>query len=334
MKSIAIALVMLGLSASGGSCLAQPIVVKFSHVVAADAPKGKAAEYFKKLAEERTKGAVKVEVYPNSILFKDGEEMEALQLGSVQMLAPTPGKFGPLGVREFEVLDLPFLFDDIEEEHRVTQGPVGKKLLGLLASKGIIGLAFWDNGFKQMTSNKPIRKPDEFKGQKFRIQSSKVIDAQFRALGAIPQVMAYSEVYQALQTGVVDGQENPTSNVFQSKLYEVQKYLAMSDHGYHGYAVIVNKKFWEGLPPEIRTTLEGAMKEATDYFNRIAKKENDDALEGIRRTGRTEVIVLTPAERTQWKKALAKVHTEMADRVGKETLLSIYRETGFDPNRL
>jgi C4-dicarboxylate-binding protein DctP len=332
-RAFAVAAVAISLGWSAASHAQQPIVIKFSHVVAADAPKGKAAEFFKKLAEERTKGAVKVEVYHNSILFKDGEEMEALQLGSVQMLAPTPGKFGPLGVREFEVLDLPFLFDDIEEEHRVTQGPIGQKMLGLLASKGIIGLAFWDNGFKEMTSNKPIRTPDDFKGQKFRIQSSKVIDAQFRALGAIPQVMAYSEVYQALQTGVVDGQENPTSNVYQSKLYEVQKYLTMSDHGYHGYAVIVNKKFWDGLPSDIRTTLDGAMKEATDYFNRIAKQENDDALAGIRRTGRTEVVTLTPQARLQWKKALARVHSEMADRVGRDMLQSIYRETGFDPNK-
>jgi C4-dicarboxylate-binding protein DctP len=312
----------------------QPIVIKFSHVVASDAPKGKAAEYFKRLVEERTKGAVKVEVYHNSVLFKDGEEVEALQLGSVQMLAPTPGKFGPMGVREFEVLDFPFLFDNIDEEHKVTQGPIGRRMLKMLESKGIVGLAFWDNGFKEMTSNKPIRKPEDFKGQKIRIQSSKVIDAQMRALGAIPQVMGFGEVYQALQTGVVDGQENPTSNVFQSKLYEVQKYLTMSDHGYHGYAVIANKKFWDGLPPNVRATLEGAMKETTDYFNRIAKQENDDALEGIRRAGRTEIVMLSPDERKSWKKALMKVHTEMGEKVGKDLLKSIYDETGFDPNKL
>jgi C4-dicarboxylate-binding protein DctP len=335
MKSIASVLLASSLLFCGTTGHAQqPIVIKFSHVVAADAPKGKAAEYFKKLAEERTRGAVKVEVYHNSILFKDGEEMEALQLGSVQMLAPTPGKFGPLGVRAFEVLDLPFLFDDIEEEHRVTQGPVGNRMLGLLTTKGITGLAFWDNGFKEMTSNKPIRTPEDFKGQKFRIQSSKVIEAQFKALSAIPQVMAYSEVYQALQTGVVDGQENPTSNVYQSKLYEVQKYLTMSDHGYHGYAVIVNKKFWDGLPADTRATLEGAMKDATDYFNRIAKQENDEALAAIRRTGKTEVVALTPEERKRWKKALVKVHTEMADRFGKDVLADIYKATGFDPTRL
>jgi C4-dicarboxylate-binding protein DctP len=239
-----------------------------------------------------------------------------------------------MGLREFEVLDLPFLFDTIEDEHRVTQGPIGKRMLRMLEGNGITGLAFWDNGFKEMTSNKPIRKPEDFKGQKIRIQSSKVIDAQIRSLGAIPQVMGYGELYQALQTGVVDGQENPTSNVFQSKLYEVQKYLAMSDHGYHGYAVIVNRKFWDSLPADIRATLDAAMKDATDYFNRIAKQENDDALEGIRRSGRTEIITLTPQERNAWKKAMVRVHTEMADRVGKDLIQAIYKETGFDPARL
>ena len=335
MRAGAVAWLALSLTLHAGFTAAQqPVVIKFSHVVAADAPKGKAAEYFKKLAEERTKGRVKVEVFPNSSLFKDGEEMEALQLGSVQMLAPTPGKFGPMGFREFEVLDLPFLFDNIDEEHKVTQGAIGKRMLKLLDAKGITGLAFWDNGFKEMTSNKPIRKVEDFKGQKMRIQSSKVIDAQMRALGAIPQVMGFGELYQALQTGVVDGQENPTSNVYQSKLYEVQKFLVMSDHGYHGYAVIVNKKFWDGLAPNVRATLEGAMNEATDYFNRIAKQENDEALEAIRRSGRTEVIVLTPEERRAWKKATAKVHAEMGPRIGKELVDSIYAETGFDPNKL
>src|SRR5438105_11582987 len=251
MKTIRVALFALGFTIASGLAVGQqPIVIKFSHVVASDAPKGKAAEYFKRLVEERTNSAVKVEVYPNSVLFKDGEEVEALQLGSVQMIAPSPGKFGPMGVREFEVLDFPFLFDNIDDEHKVTQGPIGKRMLKMLDSKGIVGLAFWDNGFKEMTSNKPIRKPEDFKGQKIRIQSSKVIDAQMRALGAIPQVMGFGEVYQALQTGVVDGQENPTSNIFQSKLYEVQKYITNTNHGYIGYVVVTNKKFWDGLPAD------------------------------------------------------------------------------------
>ena len=183
----------------------QPIVIKFSHVVAVDTPKGKGAERFKQLAEERTKGRVKVEVYPNSSLFKDGEEMEALQLGSVQMLAPSLAKFGPLGVREFEVFDLPFMFDNYTQLHKVTEGPVGQMLFKKLESKGIVGLAYWDNGLKVMSANKPLRMPEDMRGLKMRIQSSKVLGDQMRAVGAIPQVMAFSEVYQAMQTGVVDG---------------------------------------------------------------------------------------------------------------------------------
>ena len=329
---ILLATLMVGFAAPVAA--QQPIVIKFSHVVAADTPKGKSAEYFKKLVEERTKGAVRVEVYHNSVLYKDKEEIEALQMGAVQMLAPTPGKFGPLGVREFELLDLPFLFDNIAEEHKVTQGPIGRQLLTRLDSRGIVGLAFWDNGFKEMTANKPLRTPNDFRGLKIRVQSSKVIEAQMRAVGAMPQVLAFSEIYQALQTGVVDGQENPTSNIFSSKFHEVQKYLTLSDHGYHGYAVITNKKFWSGLPPDIRTTLEDTLKETTDYFNMIAKKDNDDALENIRKSGKTEIITLTPAERMAWKKATAKVHQEWGPKLGEDLLQAIYRETSFDPNKL
>jgi C4-dicarboxylate-binding protein DctP len=309
-----------------------PIVIKFSHVVATDTPKGKGADYFKKLAEERTKGRVKVEVYPNSTLYKDREEVEALQLGSVQLLAPSLAKFGPLGVREFELFDLPYIFDNYAELHRITEGPVGHGLLKKLEAKGITGLAYWDNGFKVMSANKPLRKPEDFRGLKMRIQSSKVLEAQMRALGAIPQVMAFSEVYQALQTGVVDGTENPPSNLYTQKMHEVQKYVTLSDHGYLGYAVITNKKFWDGLPADIRTALEGAMKEATKYANEIAKKENDDALEAVRKSGKSEIITLSADEKKAWKKALIKVHRENEDRIGKDLIASVYKATGFDPN--
>ena len=309
----------------------QPIVIKFSHVVAVDTPKGKAAEYFKKLAEERTKGRVKVEVYPNSALFKDGEEMEALQLGSVQILAPSLAKFGPLGAREFEVFDLPYMFDDYDELHKVTQGPLGAALLEKLESKGIVGLAYWDNGFKLMSANKPIRVPADYKGLKMRIQSSKVLGDEMKALGAIPQVMAFSEVYQALQTGVVDGTENPPSNFYTQRMHEVQKYVALTEHGYLGYAVIVNKKFWDGLPADIRTTLEGAMKETTKYANDIAKKENDDALEAVRKSGKTEIIQLTPEQKAQMKQALLPVHKQNESRIGKDTIAEVYKATGFAP---
>jgi len=323
------ALCALGLAAPVAA--QQPIVIKFSHVVAVNTPKGKGAEYFKKLAEERTNGKVKVEVYPNSSLFKDGEEMEALQLGSVQMLAPSVSKFGPLGAREFEIFDLPYIFETYDDLHKVTDGPVGKALFKKLESKGITGLAYWANGFKDMSANKPLRKPEDMKGLKMRIQSSKVLDSEMRAFGALPQVMAFSEVYQAMQTGVVDGSENPPSNFYTQKMHEVQKYLAMTDHGVIEYAVIVNKKFWDGLPPDIRTTLEGAMKDATKYADDIAKKENDDALAAVKASGKTEIIVLTPEEKAAWKKAAIVVHKENESRVGKDTIEAVYKETGFKP---
>ena len=329
MRIAPVIVAVLALAFAATAQAQQPIVIKFSHVVAIDTPKGKAAEYFKKLAEERTKGRVKVELYPNSSLFKDGEEMEALQLGSVQMLAPSLAKFGPLGVREFEVFDLPYIFDDTADLHKVTAGPVGAALFKKLDSKGIVGLAYWDNGFKVMSANKPIRMPADYKGLKMRIQSSKVLGDEMKALGSIPQVMAFSEVYQALQTGVVDGTENPPSNFYTQKMHEVQKYLALTNHGYLGYAVIANKKFWDGLPADIRTTLEGAMKDATRFANDIAQKENDDAIEAVRKTGKTEIITLNAEQKAAMKKALVTVHKENETRVGKDTIAEVYKATGF-----
>ena len=332
-RHIALAIVSLVL-AMGLAHAQEPIVIKFSHVVAADTPKGKGAEFFKKLAEEKTKGRVKVEVYANSQLYKDGEELQMLQLGSVQMLAPSVSKFGPLGAREFEIFDLPYIFDNREELHRVTQGKVGQTLFKKLEAKGLLGLAYWDNGFKDMSANKPLRMPADFRGLKMRIQSSKVLDSQMRALGATPQVMAFAEDYQALQTGVVDGTENPPSNLYTQKMHEVQKYLTLSDHGVIEYAVVVNKKFWEGLPPDIRAGLEAAMKEATKYANDIAKQENDDALAKVKASGKTQIITLTADEKKAWKKATLKVHQENEDKIGKDLIKEIYKETGFDPAKL
>jgi C4-dicarboxylate-binding protein DctP len=303
-----------------------PIVIKFSHVVASDTPKGKGAEKFKELAEKYTDGKVKVEVFPNSTLYKDKEELEALQLGAVQMLAPSLAKFGPIGIKEFEVFDLPFILPNKDALRRVTDGPLGKKLLTLLEPKGMVGLAYWDNGFKDMSANKPLHMPEDFKGLKIRIQSSKVLEAQIRALGAIPQVLAFSEVYQALQTGVVDGAENPPSNIYTQKMHEVQKYIMLSEHGYVGYAVIVNKKFWDGLPADVRPQVERAMKEATEYTNGIAQKENDDAMDMMKKSGLTQVIALTPEEKQAWRVALRPVYDEMAPRVGQATIDEFEKE--------
>ena len=313
----------------GGAAIADdPIVVKFSHVVAPDTPKGQAAERFKELAEKYTNGKVKIEIYPNSQLYKDKEELESLQLGSVQMLAPSLAKFGPLGAKEFEAFDLPCLFPDYAGLHRITDGPIGAELLKKLESRGIIGLDYWDNGFKVFSANTPIKTIADFKGLKMRVQSSKVLEAQMRALGAIPQSMPFSEVYQGLQTGVVDGTENPPSNMFTQKMFEVQKYGNVSYHGYLGYAVIVNKKFWEGLPADVRSGLEKAMKEATDYNNEIAKKDNDEALAAMKASGKTDFYMPTEEERKQLCKAMEPVFTEMQDRIGKDLIASIRKEAG------
>ncbi len=315
----------LALTATAFAQQPNPIIIKFSHVVAADTPKGKGAEHFKQLADKYTKGRVKVEVYHNSTLYKDKEELEALQLGAVQMLAPSNAKFGPLGVKEFEVLDLPMLIPDIAGLRKITEGPIGQGMLKKLDASGLIGLAYWDNGFKAMTANKPLRKVEDFAGMKFRIQSSKVLQAQFKQLNALPQVMAFSEVYQALQTGVVDGQENTPSNIFTQKMHEVQKYMTLSSHGYIGYVVVVGKPFWSGLPADIRTELERAMLDATKYTNDIAQKENDDALIEIKKTGKTELITLTAAEQEQWRKAMVPIYEEMGARVGKQLILDIQK---------
>jgi len=327
LKALLLALSTAALVTANAFAADAPIVIKFSHVVANDTPKGNAAMKFKELAEKATNGRVKIEVYPNSQLYKDKEELEALQLGAVQMLAPSLAKFGPLGVKEFEVFDLPYIFPSKDILYRVTEGPIGRDLMKKLEPKGITGLAFWDNGFKVMSANKPLHKPADFKGLKMRIQSSKVLESEMRTLGAIPQVMAFSEVYQALQTGVVDGTENPPSNFYTQKMHEVQKHMTISNHGYLGYAVIVNKKFWDGLPADIRTKLEGAMKEATKYNNQIAQRENEEALAAVRKSGKTTIYDLPLEEQAEWRRALLPVQKEMESRIGKDLIEAINKES-------
>ena len=326
--SIKLLAAALALAATLNNAWAQaPIVIKFSHVVATDTPKGQAAERFRVLAERLTRGRVKVEVYPNSELYKDKEELEALQLGAVQMLAPSLAKFGPLGVKEFEAFDLPYIFPSKQALYAVTEGRIGRGLLRKLEPKGITGLAYWDNGFKIMSANKPLRLPNDLRGLRMRIQASSVLDAQMRALGARPQVLAFSEVYRALQTGVVDGTENPPSNMYTQRMHEVQQHLIVSNHGYLGYAVIVNKKFWDGLPAEIRRQLEQAMREATAFEKTIAQRDNDRALEAIRKAGKTVIYQPSPQEQAAWRNALLPVHRQMESRIGKDLIKAIGRET-------
>ena len=329
MRKLLLAAAAAALIAVPAAALAQqPIVIKFSHVVAPDTPKGKGAEKFKELAEKYTNGKVKVEVYPNSTLYKDKEELEALQLGAVQMLAPSNSKFGPIGIREFEVFDLPFLLANLDALRKVTEGPIGKKMLHLMDAKGMVGLAYWDNGFKQMSANKQLKTPADYKGLKFRIQSSKVLEAQFRTLGAIPQVMAFSEVYQALQTGVVDGQENTWSNMYTQKMHEVQKYITETNHGYIGYVVIANKKFWDGLPADVRAQLEKAVAEATQFANGQSAKENDDAKQDIVKSGKTTILTATAGEIAEMRKAMAPLYDDMGKRVGKQLIEDVVKTVG------
>jgi C4-dicarboxylate-binding protein DctP len=330
--AIAIAGTALACAAPGGPASAQqPIIIKFSHVVSPDAPKGKAAVVFKELAEKYTNGRVKVEVYPNSSLYKDKEELEALQLGSVQLLAPSISKFGPLGVREFDVFDLPFLLSDDARARQMMASPMMGELNKKLEAKGVAPLAYWDNGAHVYTANKPLIKPDDFRGLKMRIQSSKVMDAAARELGAIPQIMAFSELYQALQTGVVDGEDNVASNILTQKFYEVQKYLTVSYHGRLTYALVANKKFWDGLPEDVKVPLERAVKESTDFFNDTAAKDNADALEKIKASGKVQVHVLTDEEKKAWVAKLMPVHKEMQSRFGKDFIEKIYKASGFAP---
>jgi C4-dicarboxylate-binding protein DctP len=328
---IGVAVAALALSAVPVSAQS-PIIIKFSHVVANDTPKGKGALKFKELAEKYTNGKVKVEVYPNSQLFKDKEEMDALQLGSVQMLAPSTAKFAPLGAKEFEALDLPWLFKDDATYAKAMKGPVGKYLFSKLEPKGIHGLAYWDNGFHMVSANRPLLKPADFQGLKVRISGSKVADQYFRLMGAIPQIMAFSEVYQALQTGVVDSCENTPSNYLTQKFDEVQKDITVSNHAHLQYAVIVNSKFWAGLPTDIRTQLEKAMDEATDYTNSIAHTENVDALEQIKKKGKATLHYLTPEQIKAWQAAMAPTYKWAKGRVGQEVLDVVAKELDVKMN--
>jgi C4-dicarboxylate-binding protein DctP len=309
----------------------QPIVIKFSHVVSPDAPKGKAALLFKQLAEKYTDGKVKVEVYPNSSLYKDKEELEALQLGSVQLLAPSISKFGPLGVKEFDVFDLPYLMTDDAHARQMMASPMMADLDKKLEAKSVEPLAYWDNGAHVYTASVPLIMPEDFRGLKMRIQGSKVLDAVARELGAIPQIIAFGELYQSLQTGVADGEDNVPSNIWTQKLYEVQKNLTVSHHGRLTYALITNKAFWDKLPGDVRPGLDRAVKESTQFFDDTAAKDNEDALKEITASGKIAVHVQTAAEKQAWIAKLMPVHKEMQSRFGKEFIEKIYKASGFVP---
>ncbi len=319
MRYLLIGLALMGMIFAAPIASADPIKIKFSHVVAENTPKGQGALMFKKLVEERLGGKVVVEVYPSSQLFDDKKVMQAILLGDVQMAAPSLSKFNKF-TKKLQVFDLPFLFDDIDAVDRFQNSPTGKALLDSMKEKGYKGLAYWHNGLKQLSANTPLRMPQDADGLKFRIQQSDVLEAQFRALDANPQKMAFSEVYNALQTGVVDGQENTWSNIYSKKFFEVQKSFSETNHGLIDYLVVTNAKFWDGLPDDIRTELEKALAEATAHANKIAREKAEGDRQKIIDSGVTEVLTLTKEELAAWRKAMAPVWEKFEDEIGKDVI--------------
>ncbi|VVM73321.1 C4-dicarboxylate-binding periplasmic protein DctP [Pseudomonas fluorescens] len=309
----------LALGPMNAAMAADPLVIKFSHVVAEQTPKGQGALLFKKLVEERLAGKVKVDVYPNSSLFGDGKEMEALLLGDVQMIAPSLAKFEQY-TKTVQLFDLPFLFDDIAAVNRFQLSAEGQGLLKSMESKNITGLAYWHNGMKQLSANKPLRVPADARGLKFRVQASAVLEEQFKAVRANPRKMSFAEVYQGLQTGVVNGAENPYSNIYSQKMHEVQKYITESNHGLLDYMLITNTKFWNGLPPDIRSELDKIVSEVTAQVNKEAEQLNDGDKQRIIAAKTTEIITLTPQEREQWREAMKPVWKKFEGDIGPELI--------------
>lgn len=309
----------LALGAASLAQAADPIVIKFSHVVAEHTPKGQGALLFKKLAEERLAGKVKVEVYPNSSLFGDGKEMEALLLGDVQMIAPSLAKFEQY-TKQVQLFDLPFLFNDIQAVDRFQLSPEGQGLLRSMESKNITGLGYWHNGMKQLSANKPLREPKDARGLKFRVQASAVLEEQFKAVRANPRKMSFAEVYQGLQTGVVNGAENPWSNIYSQKMHEVQKYITESNHGVLDYMLITNTQFWNGLPPDVRSELEKITQEVTVEVNKQAEALNQGDKQRIIDAKTSEIIELTPEQRNEWRDAMKPVWKKFEGEIGADLI--------------
>lgn len=313
---------------SASALAAQPIVIKFSHVVADKTPKGQGALKFKEIAEKLLPGKVDVQIFSNSQLFGDAKELEALLLGDVQIIAPSLSKFDRY-TKKLQVFDLPFLFNDVAAVDRFQQSDKGKELLNSMRNRGLQGLAYWHNGMKQLSSNRDkLTRPEDVKGLKFRIQASDVLEAQFRQLKANPQKLAFSEVYQALQTGVVDGQENTWSNIYSQKFYEVQKTIANTNHGVIDYMVVTNAKWWDGLPADVREGLTKAMAEATQYANDEAAKLNDRDRKLIEEAGKAKVQTLSKEDVAAWRESMKPVWKKFEGDIGADLIDAAQKANG------
>lgn len=298
----------------------QAFTLRLSHVVAEDTPKGLAALRFAALVQERSGGRIAVSIHPEGQLYGDHDEVQALQLGAVEILAPSLSKFGRIGFPEFELFDLPFFFPDVASVRRITQGPLGQRMLARLARQRLVGLGFMDNGFKHMSANRSLVEPHDFVGQRMRIQASRVIAAQMRALGAQPVTLAFSETREALAVGVVDGTENPISNFWTQGMHEVQTDLSLTQHGYLGYAVVTSQRFWSALHADDRTLVADAMREALAFGNQIADTQNDKALEALRGYGKTRIHQPGRAQTARLQSAVQSVHAALAQRIGTQWL--------------
>ena len=301
---------------------AKPLTIKFSHVVAKDTPKGHAVEHFKQLVEERSNGRLLVRIYPNSTLYDDRAALKALERNTIQLAAPSFSKFIDYAP-ELQLFDLPFLFRDRQHLHRVLDGEAGQTLLQTANRRGLHALAFWDNGFKQLTANKPLIRPEDAKGLKFRIMSSKVLESQFLALEANPQVLPFSEVYSALQQGLVSGEENTLSNIYTKNLYRVQSDLTLSNHGYLGYLVVTNELFWQKLPADLKRIISDAIMETTLFTRETSRQVNARYLEKIETEGRMRIHRLSPAQRQAWKEKMAVVYAQFYGLIGEELIRKV-----------
>lgn len=302
------------------------VLIRLSHVVAPDTPKGRMALHFKSLVEQRSSGRIRVEVYPDSQLYGDDDEMEALQLGAVEILAPSLSKFGAVGTSEFEVFDLPFLFADLAQVRCVTQGPIGRQLLQRLSRQQMVGLGFLDNGFKQMSAGKPLQQVPDFKGLRLRIQASRTLAAQMRALGALPVVLPFGETQRALATGVIDGAENPLSNFLTQGLASVQRAVTLTDHGYLGYAVVSNPRFWASLDTSDQDLVTLALNDALDEGNRLSAQLNQQALATLQQSPGMRVETLSAAQRLAMRRAVQPVYDDYERRAGTRLLRQVQRD--------
>lgn len=312
-------LASLVLSAAVCVQAAEPIIIKFSHITADSTPKGQGALLFQKLVDERLADKVKVVVYANSSLFGDGKEMEALLMGDVQMLAPAPSKLEQY-TKQLQLFDLMFLFDDVAAAQRFQNSPQGKSLLTSMEPKGITGLAYWLNGMRQFTANKPLVNPADARGQKFRVQPSDLQAAQYSVLRAVPRKMAFSEIYQGLQSGVVSAQDNPWSNIYSQKYHEVQKYMTESNHAVGNYLLITNTKFWHALPADIRSELERIIAEVTVHVNQQAEALNAEAKQAIIDSGKSQIIALTSEQRSAWREAVRPAWAKFEQDIGPDLI--------------